>query len=240
MTKNNTAFTLSEAMIVLGIVSVLAGLSIVAITNSKPDENIILFRRAYSTTAKVVQELLNDRELYPDSEAYKNISELGSVDNKKGFEDRTISDEVKTKYPYLEDVSERRKFAAIFAHKVNAITSEESGNYSVNFTTADGIYWTVSNCFYNGCQHMGHASSVPTDRRYGTVYIYLNGENTDKSCEYNSETCPYPTKFELNISSQGVITPQDPMACSYLRYPKATKNSQIPTSPTENNCFSAE
>jgi len=70
------AFTMAEAMIVLGIVAVLAALSIVAVTNSKPDENIIMFRKAYSTTLQTVQSLMNDKDLYPDA---MNVAYSGSA-----------------------------------------------------------------------------------------------------------------------------------------------------------------
>jgi len=59
------AFTMSEALIVLGIVAVLAALSVIALKNSKPDVDMVLYRHSYSKVRKVVSELLNDTELYP-------------------------------------------------------------------------------------------------------------------------------------------------------------------------------
>lgn len=67
MIKKNLAFTMSEALIVLGIVAVLATLSVIAVTNAKPDENIIMYRRAYANTLKVVQNLMADAQLYPNA-----------------------------------------------------------------------------------------------------------------------------------------------------------------------------
>lgn len=63
MKKN--AFTMSEALIVLGIVAVLAALSVIALKNSKPDVDMVLYRHSYAKVRKVVSELLNDTELYP-------------------------------------------------------------------------------------------------------------------------------------------------------------------------------
>lgn len=59
------AFTMSEALIVLGIVAVLAALSVIALKNSKPDADMVLYRHSYGKVRKVVSELLNDTELYP-------------------------------------------------------------------------------------------------------------------------------------------------------------------------------
>ncbi len=251
----NKAFTMSEALIVLGIVAVLAALSVVAITNSKPDENITLFRRAYSTTAKIVQDMMNDRELYPNAdEEAKNIdtdsdSVLGSVGLSKGFMDFSITEEMKQKHPYLDTTG--RKFAIAFAYKSNAVEISDIDNSTKAFTTPDGIYWTVKDCFITGGYACGQSYHGPGNvqppsagnyayERYALVTVYLNGEDTTKSCSYNAATCPYPTEFAFSIDKNGTITSrtQDPMACSYLRYPKAVRNSQIPTDPSVNSCFS--
>lgn len=73
--RKRIAFTMSEAMIVLGIVAVLATLSVIAVNSAKPDENIIMFRRAYGTTLKVVQNLMSDSQLYPNATvvAYNDV-----------------------------------------------------------------------------------------------------------------------------------------------------------------------
>ncbi len=242
----NKAFTMSEALIVLGIVAVLAALSVVAITNSKPDENITLFRRAYSTTAKIVQDMMNDRDLYPNAETNKiEESTLGSVANSVGLFDSSFSDDIKSKYPYLSCEGEScpfgKKFIETFMHKANALSSDIksysrnglAGSKSVtegSMTTPDGIYWNI--IVKNKTDREHHISTNTI-----TVNTYMNGEDTTKSCSYNAATCPYPTRFAFNIDRNGKITPQDPMACSYLRYPKAVRNSQIPTDQSVNNCF---
>lgn len=62
------AFTMTEALIIIGIVGILAVLSIVAVSAAKPDKDIILFKKSYMTTQKVIKELLSDKDLYPSSE----------------------------------------------------------------------------------------------------------------------------------------------------------------------------
>ena len=62
------AFTMTEALIIIGIVGILAVLSIVAVSAAKPDKDVILFRKSYMTTQKVIKELLSDKDLYPSSE----------------------------------------------------------------------------------------------------------------------------------------------------------------------------
>lgn len=236
--KKSIAFTMSEALIVLGIVSVLAAISVVAISNAKPDDNIVMFRRAYSTASAAVQEMLNDRELYPNAENLDTESVLGSVnDNKLGFKDTVITAEMINKYPYLSGVAANRKFATILKRKLNPVSEDEDG-----FTTADGLYWAISGGNFN-VAHGGPTAMLNID-------VSLNGKNN--SCSYNASTCPTPTEFTFRVDpSTGVITPEietanhgglksygtDPMGCSYLRFPKITKNSQIPTDGHLNSCF---
>ena len=65
-----------------------------------------------------------------------------------------------------------------------------------------------------------------------------------KTCGY-SATCQAPNKFIFKVEPSGrvqLVQPDnkakvDPMACSYLRYPKINKRSKIPTDHTVNNCF---
>lgn len=211
--KKYFAFTLAESLIVLGIVAVLASLSIIATTKTKPDENIIMCRRAYSSTLSAVQNLMNDEELYPYANAPVSSSTLGSVyPNKKGFKG------------YATNTSSNN-FALNFMKELNPIVSDNdssaSGDYGYKFTTSDGIYWEVADS-------MG-------SREYANVYVQVNGK--DKSaCIYNASKCPRPTAFIFRVNRYGDVTPvtsksnansRDFMAITYIRYPKITKQTQI-------------
>ena len=61
------AFTMSEALIVLGIIAVIATLSVIAVQNAKPDTDVVMFKKAYKTTHDIVQNLYYDKELYPNA-----------------------------------------------------------------------------------------------------------------------------------------------------------------------------
>ncbi len=204
------AFTLAEALIVLSIVAILASLSIVATTKSKPDEHIIMFRRAYSTTAKTVQSLLNDSSLYPDANGAENTSQLGSVSfNKRGLRgnggDRSTNN-----------------FAFNFMSRLNTIDGSSSMSCTgsrpatSSFSTADGIYWSIT----DNIQSSG----------YAYIDVQLNGQG--KGCAFDISTCPMPTNFTFKVGKLGNIEPVighsdafDYMAIAYLRYPKLTKQS---------------
>ena len=63
------AFTLAEALIVLGIVAILATLSTLAVTNVKPDEDVIMFRKAYRTISSAIEQIKknNQKQARPET-----------------------------------------------------------------------------------------------------------------------------------------------------------------------------
>jgi len=243
----NKAFTMSEALIVLSVVSVLAALSVTAVSNAKPDESIIMFRKAYSMTTRIVNEMLNDKELYPyANEPDDEESALGSAYNMLGLGDSTVTATMKTNHPYLtcsvDDCDYYTKFADIFVHKANPLTVEQvqtsSGHGSMlssstcnNMTTPDGMFWSI-------------CSRARNLHVWITISVYTKGENA--GCFYNATNCKVPTNFKFQLLHTSLTTPapfdgsieiSDPMACSYLRYPKITKANKIPTDSNVNSCF---
>ncbi len=200
------AFTLAEALIVLSIVAVLASISVVATNKSKPDEHIIMFRKAYATTVKTVQSLMNDTTLYPYADDPINSSALGSTgSNKKGLKGNGTN-------------TASNNFAVNFLSKINATSvGDTMGDYARNFYTPDGMYWVVEDYMHSN----------------GYANIYIKTDAKGGGC-YFSDRCPVPTKFRLEVSYNGTVTPRstvknckDYMAVAYLRYSKLNKQSQF-------------
>ena len=82
MKFNKKAFTLTELLIALGVVGVLAVILMPVITNMLPDQNAIMAKRAYYTVQNVVSDMINNGECYPDT------SKAASADLKRiGFDD---------------------------------------------------------------------------------------------------------------------------------------------------------
>ena len=207
--KSKNAFTMAEALIVLSVVGILAALSVVAVNNSKPDENIIMFRKGYATTTKAIQNMLNDTTLYPNANSTVTASKLGSsADNKKGLTDTSGEN--------------GNNFAYNFRLLVNPVSLDtDNKDATQKFTTADGIYWEVT-------------STMTAANPYAYIVMKLYGKN-GASCSYNANSCPIPTKFKLKIDKMGSIKPVldngktfDPVAATYLYYSKINKHSKIP------------
>ena len=68
MRKNN-AFTLTETLIMVAVIGVIAVISAVSFRNIQPDKDTVMLRKAYSDISKAVATLINDQELYPLSMA---------------------------------------------------------------------------------------------------------------------------------------------------------------------------
>lgn len=59
-------FTLAELTIALGVVGVLAIILLPILLNTKPNEEMLKFKKAYYLTSRIVSELVNDEDLYED------------------------------------------------------------------------------------------------------------------------------------------------------------------------------
>ncbi len=67
MLKNKIkAFTLAEVMVVMGIIGVLAGILMPVINASKPDENVMKFKKANATLGNVIRELVTNSRYFKD------------------------------------------------------------------------------------------------------------------------------------------------------------------------------
>ena len=181
-------------------------------------------------------ELPNGDELtFEDSQ----ISVLG-----EGFADTEITDAQKAKNPFLNlaGVGPQNKFAVSFANRLNTVSNPTISNNTVQFGTPDGLYWVIEDHFNDSTKyayisvHMAKISPTLNDTQLSDAL--------SKTCGY-SATCQAPNKFTFKVEPSGrvqLVQPDDkakvdPMACSYLRYPKINKRSKIPTDHTVNNCF---
>ncbi len=62
--KENNAFTLAEVMITLVVIGVITAIIVPVANNSKPDENVIKFKKANETLYQTVQTLISSDKYY--------------------------------------------------------------------------------------------------------------------------------------------------------------------------------
>lgn len=73
------AFTLSEVLITLVLVGIIASILLPALIQNKPDKNKVLFKKAYTTVENIVTELVNDDRLYPLANGTEGLDNTTSV-----------------------------------------------------------------------------------------------------------------------------------------------------------------
>ena len=79
MNNKKRAFTLGEVLVTLMIVGVIAALIIPIIKNAQPDKQKLMFKKAYTNVERVVTELVNDDDLYPDVGDYMGFDNTNAV-----------------------------------------------------------------------------------------------------------------------------------------------------------------
>ncbi|MBQ3310899.1 hypothetical protein IJG72_02355 [bacterium] len=203
------AFTLSEALIVLGVISVLAVISTNAIMDVKPDKNVIMFRKAYKTLRIAVDKLLQDSpcEINTNDVLAKELSICKNAFMYRNGEYRAVA--------ALDDLI---NILSIKSGPGTCVKDMSKYDFTNNvagvcksFTTFDGIYWEVSTLF-------GFAWHVN---------IYPEGRNTCSSACYYSDTCKNPNAFFVIVNVSGEISNFDNAGCTYLRYPRINKVSKF-------------
>jgi len=210
--KNKKGFTLSEVMVTLGVLGVIAAILIPAVTKVTPDANKIMLRKAYFTTEKVVNSLISDDSIYPIGTL---TADSDGVMVSKGFNN---TDTTNMGVPVGND-----KFCYLFTQRINTTSANctaatVGGVPAYTFTTSDGIVWTYT---------VSAFALNPT--AYTTVNVLavdVNGTGKGDNCFYN--TCTGTKKadsyrFRIRYDGKMTIDSADTVAVGYLTSPTDNK-----------------
>jgi len=145
MAKRN-GFTLAEALITLGLIGVVAALTIVTLAAVKPDKNAIKLRKAYYSLEKAVNDMINDDSLYPDYVTGDAILDLtnGTAVTKnypQGFANSSTVG--------ISGANGTNKFCYVLSQELNikgvaSCTGDPNDvetPITLVFTTTDGVEW---------------------------------------------------------------------------------------------------
>ncbi len=188
--KKIYGFTLSELMIALTVLGILCATVLPAIVKTMPNQNKIMMKRAYYMTTTIVEDMINDSQLYP----YTNDS--GNILN--GFDNTgSVSYDGKT-------YSGKTKFIDLFANHMNidgTISNTCSGTgstYCRKYKTPDGMSWQLSTA---GASELTH-----------TVLIDVNGDKKPNCLQGDTsadDACKKRTsdfdRFSMEISNDGTV-----------------------------------
>jgi prepilin-type N-terminal cleavage/methylation domain-containing protein len=120
MTKKG--FTLTETLVALAVISVIAAFTIPLLIEALPDNNKFLFKSAYKLAENIVSELVADNSLYPNGSFTNATDSSFFCDN--------FSDKVNT------------------IGTVTCTGNDTPGSGVPNFTTSNGMkWWGFNNAF---------------------------------------------------------------------------------------------
>lgn len=167
-------FTLAETMITLGILGVLAAILIPAVMKLSPDNNRVMFKKAYYTLERAITYMINNDANYPASVTY---TAADSVIYLKGFNNTTQSSNDTNKFCYfLADMMN------IIGNYTCPALGENGDTVLGSFQTSDGIKWGI----------------------YTPVSDTTNNGSDSASCtgaEFPiNSTCYYTTKVAVDVN----------------------------------------
>lgn len=231
LNKNKSGFTLAETLITLGIIGVVAAITIPTIVSLSPNKTKIMLRKAYLTIEQIIPKMINDEVNYP---ANRTVIVGGHL-YPMGFN-----------YTTATTNGTANKFCYFFTDNLNTIgtiTCPVSGSWATTrqmATTTDNMAW-----FYNGSTS-SEVGAFPVDptKYYTSVIVDVNGLNTPPNCLDDTGCaglypyyatpaytcgCSKPDTFIFGIRFDGRIQigsapGQDPYMESVLLAP--TKNQQ--------------
>lgn len=194
-------FTLSEVIIALGIIGIIAAITTPLIGGIIPDKDKVQVLKYYKVINDITQTLVNDTGLYwqPAGVSYVCI----------GIS--CIQTPLLPKYSDPNKYFGSRKFQYLFADHLDLMEGPTISR-DFKFKTKDGVSWKMS--YLSG---MGFEDGVLHSKHEETVVVDLN-DTKAPNCFYSS-SCKKPDQFRFKINKYGKVTGHDPLTKAYLENP---------------------
>lgn len=198
-------FTVSEILITLTVIGIIAALTTPFITRLFPDKNKAMVLKVHKTVQDINSALLDNTSLYyaqsDDDDNNNNVASLfrsgndavGDVHPGEGFHS-TLATFGRTP----EDVSGSDKYLALLTDNLELIQGTLENDQGIgSFRTRDGLSWSFN---------------------YLHFTIDVNG-NDNPNCSY-AANCPRPDQYDFLIDiDNGNVLPNDPLTEAYLSNP---------------------
>lgn len=203
-------FTLTEVLITLGIIGIVAALSAPALDGLLPDKRKTAVLKANKLISEITQEILTDESLFMVE--YNNIGypcvglgcqnkPIDPAFNKEGFSGKT-------------------KYGNILSEKMELSSAVSKSGNSICFTTKDGLYWEVTT---NAPQNDDRAELVYST---ATIEIDIDGKDKGKNSVF-SASVNKPDKFKFHVDTFGRVIAGDALTQAYLENPLNTNDKKI-------------
>lgn len=204
---NKKGFTLQETLVTLGIIGIVAAITVPGLAKMMPNRDQQLVVKAYQTLTDLTNQMLVDPALYwsdgnCDGLSCTNLPEEG-----------TIPDDLYQNLLRLNNTGQlnmTNKYANILASYLHRINSRDANNNA--FTAADGVVWVISVFADNAGNPSGIQVSLDTD---GVLpngnLVFANGGNN----------VPDDPNFAFIVSPDGRVDAGDRLTRTFLDDPTA-------------------
>lgn len=183
-------FTLAETLVSMAVMGLIVAITLPMIYRTRPNNEMVMFQKAYYLTNRVVSEMINDETLYPDKED----------DLLSGFAN---TDPAVFRGAEYEG---ERKFCEIFALKLNT-----DCDVNGNMTTSDGMYWTLPIGFFDEGSHV-----IRVDVNGRTDHP-CEEQTRNEFFDDNDNSCTRPDRFVIIVNRNGRLSlPGGVVSSQYL------------------------
>lgn len=188
-------FTLSEIMVALAVIGVLAAVVTPVIVQTKPNKNKMMVKKSFYTTEQIVSSLINDEQLYPDmrENCDNGVDDTADAYCAWGFDyDNAV------KYEGME-YKGAYKFAGLFKEKLNVAqdiasskdesSGPDSSDFYPIFYTTDGIKWDLTStksAWTSKQSKVGTFGNQTNAAGIGSILIDVNGDAAP-NCRQNGK-----------------------------------------------------
>ncbi len=215
---NKNGFTLSEVLITLGIVGVIAAITVPSFIGNRPSENKLKLLKAHSALTSIIADLIDDETLYYVTDPANPCIGLqcngGDINPVQGARIPGVTN----------GVNANEKLARIVASRMSKRGGINCNNNTCTFTTTDGTVWTFAPL--NGT----NVSQI-------TIDVNEKANDTDNhNTAYSNLTAAQrtaanfvPDRFIFNVDRNGGVTTNDDFARDILNNPSNLSRKEIIT-----------
>lgn len=203
-------FTLSEVIIALGIIGVIAAITAPLLGSIIPDKNKVLVLKAYKTLTEINQEILNDPALYRQAQCFHpTLPGILVPCAGLGFVTQPLI------APYNDDerYSGVTKYPFILASKLQIQGEIEADDTPIEFQTIDNVSWTVQDVAGGG-----FTDPITGETLFGLEYaitIDINGNEQEPNCS----ECKNADIFTFSVDNNGKVSGGDRLCRAYIANP---------------------
>ena len=230
--KIKHGFTLAEVVITLGILGILATIALPMLNDSRPNQEMIMLKKVYYLTSRIVSELINDEDFYPDADkeedsGFSHVTLMPAAPEAK-YHGREYSGDTKFCGLFAARMNLRDAAPNCTAQSVNSVFPAGSSPRGGTFTTADNVVWLlpITN-FPNSAGDDGH---VADSTGQASLYVDVNGEkpgNCFPNQVVGNGVCSKPDRFEIKVDRWGKLYIDDDVTRKYLSSSNTTKSYAV-------------